>query len=130
MFKGFTFPWRYLFLPPLGSSAIEVSWIQYDPGLDRAALAVPNSRTNGIKGIVRTEVILRDYETGVQSFQKMFPHSRHESGTLTLPLSNGVLTLRPSDEMGDSVRAKAISRNREFAGPGFSCENFLLETID
>ncbi len=108
-------PWRYLILPPLPGSRIEIGLIQYDPGAaeKNKPYMVPNGEDVGLTAL-----------NGAQITTTNMTDAKRNLSQLELALGSS-LDLSLTDQSDYSVQLKCEARQRE-NWPGFSISDVLV----
>lgn len=122
-------PWTCLHLPRLPGSNLEISFIEYEPGVIEKWISKmsPNARKNGIEGVFSCEIDVVDFQGAKNFLQKVFPNSQSEAGTFVANLERGHLKVKRGTKTW--VTLFASSQNPSFVGKNFSFEDVNVTVV-
>lgn len=122
-------PWRYILLPEIPGTDMQIGFIQYDSGAEDKFRPhmVPNAKENGIKGISQARVDLPLWNESLDFLSKVFPGLYVEDSKASLELPGGKIIFAAHENFG--IRLQADCSNLEIAGTHFSIENVCVETV-
>lgn len=124
-----TLPWRYILLPEIPGTDMQIGFIQYDSGAEEKLkpYMLPNAKENGIKGISQAQVELPLWDEGLNFLKKVFPGLHIGDSSAGLELSGGKITFTAKENFG--IRLQADSSNHNFTSGHFVIENVCVETV-
>lgn len=124
-----TLPWRYILLPEIPGTDIQIGFIQYDADAEEkfAAYMVPNASKNGINGINLARVDLPFSNETLSFLKKPFPDLQMKENQAIVQLFAGKLVFRDQDQV--SVTLQASSINPDYSDASFMIENVCVETV-
>ena len=118
-------PWRLLYTPPIPGTALEIGFIEYDPGVQEKfkSYAKPNSESNGIIGIERADVAIPHLGNSLALLKSIFPQLNQQEETQLVRL--GAHTLCFSESVTDDLHVllHAATTNAAWSASRFQIEN-------
>jgi len=118
-----TMPWTTLHLPQLPGSDIEISFIEYEPGIVEKWITQmkPNATSVGIQGIGGCEIQVIQFNECVNFLKRVFPNATETEKSLSIPLEHGFLNVKPGTRNNTTFVASAS--NPALQGKKFGFEN-------
>ena len=122
-------PWRILLLPTLPGTNMEISFIQYDPGVSErfAKYLKPNSTEKGIMGIKNAQINVPDLKEAKSLIKGIFPDAVLEEAKIVIPLDEGAIEILPS-QGSERLILWAEKRSAEISAGSFQMEDVLVKT--
>jgi hypothetical protein len=122
---------RYLNLPPLPGTDLEISFIEYNQEIEERMqdVMVPNSRENGIMGIKRIKIYLPKWKKSIEFLSKVFPQLAGSTTQFKVDLKESdIVFYRSEPDEPLAVKLETIATDKRYTGGKFQINNLEVKT--